>query len=171
MSAIDKRFKALDINLRNSFQKIKDELEDHLQTLNENTKEIENNYEFLCELDNKIAKLTERIDDIHLMMTKIMNQASDQISLTEDEQKVFLILYTFGEETLLSFSDIARKLNMPELLVRKAISSMMIKGIPIIEKQIDKDSFFEIDSKFKEEQATKNIIKIDEKITKLVQIF
>ncbi len=167
----DKEITLIESKIKASFDKIKAELEDHLYAINENTREAENNHEFLCELDNKIAKLTERIDDMQLILTKIMQTSASDISLTEDEQKVFLILYTLGEETLLSYGDIARKLNVPEILVRKAISSMMIKGVQIIEKQIGKDSFFELDSKFKDEQMKRNIVKIDEKITKLVQAF
>ena len=46
--------------LKGVFSDVKEELEDHLTAINENTNEISANYEYLCEIDSKMDKLNER---------------------------------------------------------------------------------------------------------------
>ena len=58
--------------LRSTFSQIYDEFEDHLHAINENTSEIQENYSYLCGLDNKIAKLNERIDETIFNLTGIL---------------------------------------------------------------------------------------------------
>jgi hypothetical protein len=50
---------------------------------------------------------------------------------------------------------------LTELAVKAHIFAMINKGIPILERQIDGQSFFRLDKKFKELQAKENILKID----------
>ena len=47
---------------------IKKELGEHLQAINENTNEIQSNYEYFNRIENKINKLTERIDQIQFFL-------------------------------------------------------------------------------------------------------
>jgi hypothetical protein len=159
-----KRFLALDKQLKGAFNTIKEEFEDHLDAINENTNEIQANYEHSCEIDTKIDKLSARIDEMHIMIKQLLNEKIKNlydIELTSEEKKVFLVLYTFGEESSLSFNDIARKANMTELLVRKAISSLARKGIPLVEEIIDDQFFYKLDPEFKQLQAKQNVLRIE----------
>ena len=41
-----------------------EELDDHRQSINENTSEISSNYEFLAELDRKLEALAKRVEEL-----------------------------------------------------------------------------------------------------------
>ena len=68
---LDSQIQQLDKGIKTAFTQIYDEFEDHLHAINENTSEVQENYTYLCEMDNKIAKLNERIDEIHHMLAKL----------------------------------------------------------------------------------------------------
>ena len=53
---------------RYEFTKIRHEFEEHLQAINENTNEISANYEYICEIESKMDRLSERIDNIQLFL-------------------------------------------------------------------------------------------------------
>ncbi len=52
--------------LQDAFSKIKEEFEDHLTAINQNTTEIQANYGYLSEIDEKIEKICQRLDQIGL---------------------------------------------------------------------------------------------------------
>ena len=68
---ITQKLEALSSTIKLAFSEIHDEFQEHLESINENTTEIQSNYTYLCELDNKIAKLNERIDEIHLILANL----------------------------------------------------------------------------------------------------
>ena len=61
-----------DDKLKATFNKIKEEFEDHLDSINENTNEIHSNYEYMCELDSKIEKVNENLQNLRLSLTITM---------------------------------------------------------------------------------------------------
>jgi len=63
-------FKETNSQLHDAFSQIKDEFEDHLTAINENTNEIQANYELVCNIDQKLNKLTERLDKFELFLQK-----------------------------------------------------------------------------------------------------
>lgn len=155
--------------LKLTFAVIKEEFEEHLQSINENTSEIQENYTYLYELDNKITKLNERIDEIYLTLSKMtgkklrkMPAFEDIDPLTEKEKVVFLNLYT--EEKPITYADLARKLNLSIELTRQHILNLMEKGIPIQKTYKNTRPYIYLDPKFKNLQAKKNILKIEQKI-------
>ena len=148
---------------------LKDELEDHLVAINENTSEIQSNYEYLCELDNKITKLNERIDEIFGVLSQLTGKKLNKTSNYEDidplttmEKNVFLNLYT--EDQPISYADLAKKMNMSISLARQYITNLLEKGIPIQKKYLSQRPYIYLDQKFKNLQAKKNILKIEQKI-------
>ncbi len=50
-------FRETNSELQDAFSQIKDEFEDHLTAINENTNEIQANYELLCNIDQKLKGL------------------------------------------------------------------------------------------------------------------
>lgn len=158
------RFLLLDKKLQASFAKIREEFEDHLDSINENTNEMQSIYEYACELDEKIEKLSSRVDEIHMMVRGLIQEKVKQegrIELTKNEKKIFMTLYTFGEESSLSFADIARRTNLPELEVRRCLTSMLNKGLPLVEELVDEQIYFRINPEFKDLQAKENILDIE----------
>lgn len=165
-------------NIKNAFAKFKKEitnikevLNDHLDTINGNTNEIILNGDYITEIDNKVNKMNERIDEMYLQFQSIkqiieQNSLKDNnYALTKTEQKVFMILYTI-EQTALSYSDIAQRLNWTELQVKHTINDLRKKKLPIKEILIDNRPFFKLDDAFKDEQMRKNIVQIDTDINR-----
>ena len=156
-------------SLKIAFSQIYDEFEDHLHAINENTSEVQENYTYVCELDNKISKLNERLDEIHNILEKFTGKKTlkkarfeDIDPLTATEKNVFMNLYT--ESKPISFSELAKKMKISIILARQYITNLLEKGVPIkktYHKTIPKVS---LDSRFKNLQAKKNILKIEQRI-------
>ena len=161
--------KELNSKLKTIFSSIYIEFEDHLDAVNENTNEIQTNFEYLCKLDNKIIKLNERIDEIHLILSKLTGKKTYKKSklenidpLTTKEKSVFMNLYT--EQAPITYSELAKKLKMPIPLVREYITNLIEKGIPIQKIYKHTRPYIFLDPKFKNLQAKRNILKIEQKV-------
>ena len=155
--------------IKSAFSQIYDEFEDHLHAINENTTEKQENYAYLCELDNKIAKLNERIDEIHSILSKLTGRKTlkkpafeDIDPLTTMEKSIFLNLYT--EEKPMSFAELAKKMNVSIPLIREYITHLLEKGVPIQKTYRNTIPYIFLDPRFKNLQAKKNILKIEQRI-------
>ncbi len=157
-----KRIIQVESSIKNAFEKVREEFDDHLDSINENTNELQMQYEYMTQLDIKITKLSEKIDDLHMLLKQVTTQ--QQPFLSRQEQKIFLTLYTFGEESPLSQVDIANRLSMNELTVRSSLAAMVKKGIPVIEEKIDEKPYYKFSREFKEQQAKENVVRLDEDI-------
>jgi len=166
----------IDKKLREAFNKIKEEFEDHLLAINENTNEIQANYEYLCEIDTKIDKLNERLDEISMFIglhpqkypVPIQSESVEidqSHHLTRNEQEVFIVLYTLGEEKSVTYRDIAKQLNMSETLVMNYITNIIEKGVPVIKDNEDNEIHLRLDPEFKNLQAKQNILNINETVS------
>jgi len=157
--------------LKDAFSKIKKEFDSHLDSINENTNEIQANYEFLCELDMKIDKLNERIDELQYLFDKSPDKKTKQkqvgsIKLTMQEQEVFLMLYTLADEETLSFSDLGKRTGYSQRSVREHVLNLNTKGVVIRRVRVDGLVRLFMDREFKNNQAKYNVVKISEKLVK-----
>jgi len=160
----DSNFSRLQKTLKNAFLKIKDEFDDHRETINQNTNEIQANYEYLCRIDSKIDKLNERIDEITLFLKPETERKRYNVSpLTRREKEVFLAVYASDEAV--GYVDIAKRTALTENLVICYISNLVTKGIPILKKYTNDSVKLSIDNEFKEYQMKENIIGIDEDLS------
>lgn len=153
--------------LNSEFAAIKQELEEHLQAINENTNEIAANYEYICELESKFDRLSERVDTIQMFL-----EAGSNISfakrnnfevkkLNRMEQQVFLVIYTLEEEKGgLTYRDIAEKLNISEQLSGNYVTSIIEKGVPVLKRYINSKPYLRLDPEFKTLQAKENILQL-----------
>jgi predicted transcriptional regulator len=159
----------LNNKLKVIFSSVYNEFEDHLDAINENTNEIQTNFEYLCKLDNKITKLNERIDEVHLILSKLTGKRTYKKSrlenidpLTTKEKSVFLNLYT--EQDPVTYSGLAKKMKMPIPLLREYVTNLIEKGIPIQKIYKNTRPYVFLDPKFKNLQAKQNILKIEQKV-------
>ena len=159
-----KKLKDFQVGIKSAFKEVKLELEDHLQTINHSTREIQSIYDYLSELDAKIDKVNERIDEIQMFLNPDIEDKSN-ISLTNREQEVFMVLYS--EESVV-LKDIARKLGFTEEMVNKYVYNLISKGVPVLRTFVDNSVCFSLDLKFKDIQAKRNILNINESISKEV---
>ena len=154
--------------LRQEFTSIRHEFEDHLQAINENTNEITANYEYICEIENKIDRISERVDNIQMFIESNFNVAVvekrndfDVKRLSRREQEVFLVIYTLEEEKGgVNYSDIAVKLGISEQLAGNYVTSIIEKGVPIIKRYINSKPYLRLDPAFKTLQTKENILQL-----------
>lgn len=164
LSRLNKRIKA-------DFKKMRQELEEHLQAINENTNEISANYEYVCGIERKIDKMMERIDEIQMHLEANSSGSGQNFSskscnfdvekLNKKEQEVFLIIYTMEEEKgCVSYRDIAEKLAISEHLAGSYVTSLIEKGVPIIKRYVGSTPYLSLNTEFKTLQTKENILQL-----------
>lgn len=159
----------IQLNLSAAFSQIKEDFEEHLTAINGNTNEIQSNYSYLCEIDSKIEKLKERMDQIQIFLQKNQgfmaeeNKKFETSPLTQNEKRVFLVLYTLDEENgNVSYRDLAVNLGLTDELVCNYINNMVAKGVPIVKRYINNKPFLKLNQDFKRLQTKENILKIEQ---------
>ncbi len=154
------------------FSKIKEELEDHLESINQNTLEIHSNYEYISLLNNKIDKLAEKIALIELKLKELnlnikteekKQKKVENVFLTREEEELLaLLLNSKRKKSLISYETIAEKLNISKNYATELVNSLLEKKIPIEKKYFDEKIFIEINNSFlKNNEVEYNFITID----------
>ena len=153
--------------LNTEFKIIRHEFEEHLQAINENTNEISANYEYNRELEIKIDKLSERVDQIQMYLESsygisVAKRSSFDVKrLNRREQEVFLVIYTLEEEKgSLTYEDIAHRLNISEQLAGSYVTSLIEKGVPVMKRYFNSKPFLKLDPVFKTLQTKENILQL-----------
>ena len=156
--------------IKRFIDEVNEQFEDHLQAINENTNEIESNYELLSDLNKKIDKISERLEKIELFLHEKANfnlEEKQEFSiepLTKREKEVFLILYTLEEtKDYVTYLDIAKRTGLTEDLVSSYIKSLIDKDIPILKKYINGKAHLRLNAAFKTLQAKENILQIEQR--------
>lgn len=161
------------VNLRvsNTFEQIKEQFEDHLESINENTNEIQSNFEYLCELDRKIDKLSERIDELTNLIKQRKGEKVEEKTfklqpLTKKEKEVFYALYILTEQRrYATYREIAKRVSYSEDLVAAYITNLIEKGIPVVKKYSNKLAYLSLNPQFREIQAKENIVGVNTLLT------
>ncbi len=156
-------FKELDKKLRMAFSAIKEEMNDHLDAINENTAEIQANYNYIKELEEKLEKLNNKIDEVFLLLGKYELPSKNFVSdyeLTIREQEIFVVLYTNNDQTPLSCKEIARKTGLTEELVMENIENLIKKGIPVLKNYEGQHLKFNLDPYFRQLQTKQNVVQL-----------
>jgi len=143
--------------MQSEFNKIRQALEEHLNAINENTSEIQVLFDYLSEMEMKIEKVTQRVDQLQLTLGK-QPEKNTITPLNHEEKKVFLTLYT--EEMPLSYFEIATKSSLGAPIVAESISSMITKGVPFHRTFVNSQVFFKLQPQFKELQAKENVVNL-----------
>lgn len=156
------KLKDFQIGVKSAFKEVKLELEEHLESINYSTREIQTIYDYLNELDAKMDKINERIDELQIAINPEVESQSN-IILTNREQEVFMVLY--AEENVI-LKEIAKKLGFTEEMVNKYIYNLISKGIPVLRNYTETTVSFALDLKFKDVQAKRNILNINESISR-----
>ncbi len=150
------KIKKMEKKIKEAFKKISLELEEHLEAINTNTNEIQSNYEEILELHKKIERLSERIDELQMLIAPRIK--FENIHLTEQEEEVFISLYTSNQK--LSTIQISQRTGLSPEQCENLIYSMMVKGLPIYREINGGNIFFYLDPYFKDLQARKRVINL-----------
>jgi len=152
--------------LKQDITGMRHELEEHLQAINENTNEIAASYEYISEIENKIDKLSERIEQLQMHLEYGTGNAAkrnnfDVKKLNRREQEVFLVIYTLEDEKNgVTYDDISGKLGMSVQLAANYVTSLIEKGIPIIKRYLNSKPRLRLDPEFKTLQIKENILQL-----------
>ncbi len=158
-----------------SFEQVKEQFEDHLEAINENTNEIQSNFEYLCELDRKIDKLSEKIEELNMLIRQQRGENTEKKTftlkpLTKKEKEVFYAIYVLTEQRrYTTYKDIARRVCYSENLVASYVTSLIEKGVPLLKKYSKKTAYLTLDSEFRELQAKENIVGVNTLLTHWVR--
>ena len=156
--------------LKKSVEELKEQNEDHLNSINENTNELQSNYEYSLEIDSKLNKLAERIDEISMTLGVSKQQEMPEIpKLSTMEKGIFLALYKFCDEyEYTTYKDIAEAVNLSETLIMNYITILLEKGIPIIKSYVGGRTRLKLSSYFKNIQTKKDILRINQDASKQI---
>jgi len=165
----NKRIKEMEEALKSAFVVVREELDEHRDSINQNTNEVQSNYEYICKLDSKINKLSERVDELTMFIRQLKGQEQKTFEvspLTRKEQEVFLVIYMNDEVT---HKYIGRRLGFTEDLVECYVENLITKGVPVIKKRSSRNiSYLTLDPDFKAQQTKTNILNINETITETI---
>jgi len=165
-------FKKVHSEIKAAFQKVKAELSEHLDSINQNTSEIQETREYLGEIDAKLEKLNERLEEISLFIG--MNKDREELinpvkSLTINEKEVFMTIYALGEEKEnLTYEDIAKSLGLTEQKAKCYVDLIESKGIPLMKRFVSGKVQLRLNPDFKRMQTKENLLNINEAITQKI---
>ena len=154
-----------DKDIKKAFDKVKEEMTDHLDSINSNTNEINSNSSYIKDLEKMIVKLNEKIDNLNMKISELKGESQNfneikNIQLNPKEVEIFKLLYeNMGD--LFDYKKISRTLGYTETTVKRKISSMINKGIPIVKKYFENNTFLVLDADFSNLQAKKNVLKLN----------
>lgn len=143
--------------LRNNLSLVKQTLSEHLSAINENTAELQSFFDYIQEIEQKIEKISERIDQLQLQKDLSPNKAY-VAPLNATETKIFLSIYT--EHKYLSCPDISEKSGVPLSIIREHLASLAQKGVPLVRSFVNNQTYYQIEERFKEWQAKENVINL-----------
>lgn len=154
--------------LRQTIIAIKKQLADYLETINNNTNEIQSNYEFCLDMNSKIDKLAERIDELSMFIRQQKMPFEEEkheysiVPLTTTEQDVFMGIYTLCESKPqgVTYMDVSRRTGLTDSLVRSYVTNLTEKGVPLLKRYLNHEVYLCIDPHFKEIQAKENLLNI-----------
>ncbi len=152
----------MDAGVRKAFAAVKEEMNAHLETINQNTNEVQSCYEYLAELDAKLGKMAERLDELEFSLHP-EQRFDDSVALTPREQEVFMVLYTADDPV--TASEVGRRLGFTVEMVEQHLFSVMGKGVPILKTFVNGKVYHSLDLKFKDLQARRNVLHISETVS------
>lgn len=153
--------------LASTVEFIKEELDEHRSVINENTEEIQGSFETINLLSLKMDKITERLDELTLLVKGKKNLKKFSIApLKNREKEVFRAIYELNEKfAFVTYDQISRKVGLTKEMLVSAVSSMLSKGIPLIKRFVGKTCLLCLDPLFREEQIKGNIIGLEVPLT------
>ncbi len=137
------------------FVKVKKAIEEHLFAINENSLEISSLFDYLQDVEEKIDRLSARLDQLQLSSVPKEKKVA---SLTESERLLFAQLYT--AEKALSYGELAKRCNCSHSEVSVCIGSLSSKGVLFSRQLHHQKMLISLDSNFKERQARENLVNL-----------
>ncbi len=155
--------------IKQVFDGMREELDDHRQTINENTTEIETVFEFLNALEAKLDNVQHLVERLALTL----NQSTPVIGvLTRREKTVCQTLFLLGKtRPWVSCEEIATKCGLSREVLAATLAALVTKHVPVLKKYDSTRAYAQLSPEFREQQAKHNVIKADCQLTQWIQGF
>lgn len=158
------RLDKLEKNIRESFKNLKLELEDHLDSINDNTNELEHFSEIIYEFDNRLNKIEDTLEFIKNSLVNNDIKKPTGPRLNEKESDIFQAIFRQeGEPVLLA--SLSKEVGIPENSLKRVITAMVNKGIPIMQTNCATGKFFYLENDFREKQLKHNVLNLSTNLT------
>ena len=150
---------------------IREELDDHRDTINNNTDEIGGNHEMMYQVMAQLDKMSERIDSMALYLKRKDSSFKDDNlveikPLTKREKEVFAALYELTQsQPVVSYRDLAKHMSMPITNVPGYVCALIDKGVPVQKTISHRTMYLSLKRSFARLQAKNNIMGVDAKLT------
>ena len=150
---------------------LREELDDYRHAINQNMDDLGTCYEFVQALDRKIERLTDRLDELAMVVApEGCSKCKCVEPLSEKEKNVFSALYASVDvHAWTSFRDLAKRLNMGHSLLSSHLAGLVQKGIPILKRYSGGAAYVGIDEDFKRRQAKTNFLKVSTPLSHWMQ--
>lgn len=153
------------LDITNNLASIKDELDEHLDTINENSREIDENRVMISSLHEQLCKLTDVVNELSFSGEDRMQA---KIELSRSEQIVFEALYT--EPGPMTYGFLARRSGKPVSVVRDIVFELVKKGVPVVKLRDELGAYhLALDMEFRELQARQQIVQIESQCKTITQ--
>ena len=152
--------------LKEVFSKIKEEFDDHLESINQNTIEVQSLFEYISRMNDKLDKLSSRIDGIEGISKGRHEKGGKEeiltIVLTREEEEVFALLLSNAKRNALATYDIiSEKLGITPVFAANIVTGLLEKGIPVEKRLLNGSVLVELSRGFSEKSIKYNIVTID----------
>lgn len=157
----DRAGEALLCFIKESKQQIREELDEHLDAINENTNEIQGNFEYIKKLDKKVEFLSEKMDEILFLLKGEQKEKSFTIKkLSKREKQVFQALYSLlhDQNNAITYAQIARSIGVSSSVAATFITNLIEKGVPVCKNYHNGVVQLSLDEEFRLLQAKNNIL-------------
>ncbi|GEM_PF-4162849 len=146
---------------------MRDELDDHRQTINENTTEIETVFEFLSALEAKFDNVQQLVERLALSL-----QEPQQLigALNRREKAVCQSLFLLGKtKPWVSCEELAKHCQISREVLAATLAGLVTKHVPVMKKYDHTRAYAQLAPSFREQQAKHNVIKADCQLIQWIQ--
>jgi len=155
---LKKEVTVLKKGVKDAFKKVQDESDEHLDSINANTSEIQSLQELCSELDMKIEKLDEKIDSIRMILENVglVNKCefdfAKKIELTKSEHEIYDTLLNSDEE--LTYLMLSHNTGFDQESIKSILLRLAEKGVPIIQKFLNNIAYISLHDEFRKVTPT-----------------
>jgi hypothetical protein len=130
----------------NAVKEIREELDEHLECLNQNTAELAASHEYLGEIEAKLEKLTERVDALQALLLSQTPASKTALKLTSKEKDVLHVLQSSSEP--LSSNEIGKRAGLTQDLTAQTLFCLKQKGVHVLASTLKDETFYALDVRF-----------------------
>ncbi|HDP73656.1 MAG TPA: hypothetical protein ENN46_01720 [Candidatus Woesearchaeota archaeon] len=155
--------------LKQAFRRIKEELDDHRDSINDNTQEIQANFDFSIEIEKRLSKLEEKFEQTTLLLSAMAEKLNlkfiqdysfdKEVWLTRKEKDILVSAIELCEQNkVTTIQEISASSCYEPELVKDSLVELSRKGIPILVREVNSSAYLEIDQSFLKAQREKKLI-------------